>query len=282
MWLLAGAVLSASLLGSMHCVGMCGPLAIWASGGGEKRERRQVWAASGMYHFGRLLTYAAAGALAGGIGSLVDFGGTALGVQLLAARIVGTLMILAGALQLWRIVAFQLNLTTPSTTKQLKPSLVTRLLVRARPAIFRLPLPARGMLTGLLTAFLPCGWLYLFALVSAGTGNVWTGSLVMVAFWLGTVPALIALVASTQALAFRFKKIVPIGMALLLMLAGGYTLAGRGFAQLHSLNEIQANQDMRPLQFGSEALESESGQAIGSQIQALTESKLPCCCELPE
>ena len=282
MWLLAGAVLSASLLGSMHCVGMCGPLAIWASGGGEKRERRQVWVASVLYHFGRLLTYVAAGAVAGGIGSLVDFGGAALGVQLLAARIVGSLMILAGAFQLWRIVGPRLRRSAPATVKPLKPSFVASLLVRARPAIFRLPLPARGMLTGLLTAFLPCGWLYLFALVSAGTGSVASGSLVMLAFWLGTVPALIALVASTQALAFRFKKVVPIGMALLLMLAGGYTLAGRGFAQLHSLSEIQANEVVRPLQFSAAILESESSQAIGEQIQALTESKLPCCCELPE
>lgn len=282
MWLLAGAVLSASLLGSMHCVGMCGPLAIWATGGGEKHDRRRMWAASGMYHVGRLLTYAAVGAVAGGIGSLVDFGGAALGVQLLAARIVGSLMIAAGAIQLWRIFSFHFKLSAGAAAKPLKPSIVTRLLVRIRPAIFRLPLPARGMLTGLLTAFLPCGWLYLFALVSAGTGSVGTGSLVMLAFWLGTVPALIALVASTQALAFRFKKIVPVGMALVLMLAGGYTLAGRGFAQLHSLNEIEANQVMRPLQLEPGVLESTEGLAVGEQIQMLTETKLPCCCESPE
>ena len=74
MWLLISAVVTASLLGSMHCVGMCGPLAIWASGAGEGRRGRQLAVATTLYHLGRLMTYALAGLIAGGAGQLVDLG----------------------------------------------------------------------------------------------------------------------------------------------------------------------------------------------------------------
>ena len=62
------------------------------------------------------------------------------------------------------------------------------------------PLP-RALSTGLLTAFLPCGWLYLFALKAAETGSPLRGALFMIAFWLGSVPALVLVGAGVQTLA---------------------------------------------------------------------------------
>src|SRR6056297_781995 len=99
--MLAGAVLTASLLGSMHCVGMCGPLAIWASGAGDKVGPKTLAASTSLYHFGRLTTYALAGAIAGLLGSLVDIGGGVLGIQVAAARLVGTVMVAMGVFKLW-------------------------------------------------------------------------------------------------------------------------------------------------------------------------------------
>ena len=43
---------------------------------------------------------------------------------------------------------------------------------------------------GLLSVFLPCGWLYGFAVVTAATQTLWGGVWVMTVFWLGTLPAL--------------------------------------------------------------------------------------------
>ena len=62
---LATAVVTASLLGSMHCVGMCGPLAIWASGGGDQVSRGTLLTSTSLYHAGRLTTYTLAGCIAG-------------------------------------------------------------------------------------------------------------------------------------------------------------------------------------------------------------------------
>ena len=67
---LIGAVISASLLGSMHCVGMCGPLAMWASGAGESGSKLAF--NSSLYHLGRMLTYALVGLVAGLLGQLTD------------------------------------------------------------------------------------------------------------------------------------------------------------------------------------------------------------------
>lgn len=295
MWLLISAVVTASLLGSLHCVGMCGPLAIWASGAGDGRRGRQLAVATTLYHFGRLLTYALAGLIAGAAGQLVDLGGEALGVQLVAARIVGTLMIVIGGVRLYQLVLQRRQFKQFESTPQ--ASLITRALVRLRPIIFRLPTAARGLVTGLLTPLLPCGWLYLFALVAAGTGSMLTGPIVMIAFWLGTVPALVALVAGTQFLGVRFRKAIPVGAALLLVLAGGYTAVGRGFAGLTSLADIRPRVATSTAKAGSgdtalsrqETVGQTAGQRaeqtakqLAAGIDELVKTPLPCCVDKPQ
>jgi sulfite exporter TauE/SafE len=281
MWILISAIVTASLLGSLHCVGMCGPLAIWASGMGQRIPVKQMALATSLYHVGRLLTYALAGALAGGAGQLLDLGGETLGVQLLAARVVGGLMIVFGLLRLAQLTLGlkrnSANISPPASTQ---PPLITRWLLKLRPYVFRLPVAARGLVTGLLTALLPCGWLYLFALVAAGTGSVLMGAVVMSAFWIGTVPALVGLVTGTQALAVRFRRIIPAAAALVLIVGGGYTATGRGFASLNSLSDIQL---VGSTEF-AKAVASQPGQQplkehtdVAAALAELTSTPLPCC-----
>lgn len=295
MWILVGAVVSASLLGSMHCVGMCGPLAIWASGAGESQRGSQMATATSLYHIGRMLTYMLAGFLAGAVGQLADLGGEALGVQLVAARIVGLLMIGIGAYRLWRMSGVQFNSGTEPppvfNPGQASASPITKLLVRLRPYVFKLPIPMRGLATGLLTALLPCGWLYLFALVAAGTGSLWLGPVVMFAFWLGTVPALVSLVVGTQWMAKRTRRLVPVVTAVLLIFGGCFTATGRGFANLSSLGDIKSGVgdssagllDSRVgLESDNRVLEEGAGQDavdLAAQIRDLVKTPLPCCAE---
>lgn len=279
MWILITAVVSASLLGSMHCVGMCGPLAIWASGAGDGRSARHMAVATTLYHLGRMLTYALAGLLAGAVGQLTDMGGNALGLQLLAARVVGVSMVGIGAVRLAQLLWTGLRPKKSLDLSASQPPLLTRTLVKLRPVVFRLPLAARGLVTGLLTALLPCGWLYLFALVAAGTGSWIMGPIVMLAFWAGTVPALVALVSGTQALAIRFRRAIPAAAAVLLMVGGGYTAAGRGFANLNSFSDIQLR---GTAQFASEAAavdrtSPQEAAHITQSLEELVSTPLPCC-----
>ena len=320
MWILVIAVATASLLGSMHCVGMCGPLAIWASGGGDRFGRTPMLLATTLYHFGRMVTYALAGLIAGSLGQLVDLGGEALGFQLVAARIVGLLMIAMGLYRLWPLVSpacqgllnrlfgglrGQLpaaddlrpdspsplgaisgnptNTPPPQAVLAPQPTGITKLLMRLRPLVFRLPLPARGLATGLLTAFLPCGWLYLFALVAAGTGSMLTGPIVMLAFWLGTVPLLVALVAGTQTLALRYRRLVPAGASILLIMGGCYTATGRGFSSLNALTDLHtASRLAAPTPRDPDFAASEQPLDVAAEMQVLVNTPLPCCVAPPK
>lgn len=270
----------------MHCVGMCGPLAIWASGTSDRRleaggdsqapSRQQMLMATTLYHLGRLFTYAIVGVLAGIAGSLMDYGGETLGVQLIAARLVGTTMIVLGTLRLISILGF----TSPKPATNRKPSAISRVLVRLRPHVFRLPLLSKAFATGLLTAFLPCGWLYLFALVAAGTGSMVTGPLVMIAFWMGTVPALVSLVAGTRILAVRYGKLVPAVASTLFIMAGCYTAAGRGFSQLNSLTEIHsASLLAQPSEVASGRKLNPQSVDVAQELKVLVATPLPCCVE---
>ena len=277
MWMLIGAVVSASLLGSMHCVGMCGPLAMWASGAGESGSRLAF--NTTLYHAGRMLTYAIVGMLAGLVGQLTDFGGEVLGIQLAAARIVGVLMIAMGLIQVvkWWSMRTGQGVWFASKSKPNeapKQSMISKWLVSLRPKVFSLKPPTRALATGLLTALLPCGWLYLFALFAAGTGSWMLGSMVMIAFWLGSVPALVGVVLSTKLMAGRLRQFVPIIVALMMIVAGSFTMAGRGFANLHSLAEIPVP-ELNSVSDTHAA--KQKPEELTKSLDALVKTPLPCC-----
>ena len=249
----ASAVLVASLLGSMHCVGMCGPFALWATRGGNR------WSAVIAYHLGRLTTYLSAGLAAGAVGSAVTLGGNLAGFQSSAAKVAGGLLILFGLARLLQLVPiFQRRATAP------RPSRIASLLSRAKPLIASRGPTAQGFLGGLLTTWLPCGWLYLFVLVAAGTGQVAAALLVMVSFWLGTLPALTVLILGTRRLIPRIGSALPFAAACLLILTGLYTATGRASADLSSLL-VKENL------------------GAGSNLESLadvTQQPLPCCVDV--
>ena len=162
---LALAVLIASFLGSLHCVGMCGPFALWATHGGSARVSLAA------YHVGRLTTYLSAGLAAGVLGSMLEIGGEVAGYQSLAAKVAGGLLIFFGIARLLLLLPWFGGKPAAATVES-KPSLVATLLQRLKPVIAgRGPL-ARAYFVGFLTTWLPCGWLYLFVLIAAGTGEV--------------------------------------------------------------------------------------------------------------
>lgn len=292
---LAIAVLISSVLGSLHCVGMCGPLALWASGvgagrgvvgngvAGVKPPRAQVWGRLTAYHLGRLITYMTAGLLAGLIGSLISTGGSFVGLQSLAARSVGGVMLALGMIRLAELAFPRVMKPHASGGRQGVGTQgvgtqgvgtgavswshwISAWVARRRPFIQRLPGLARGLAAGALTTLLPCGWLYVFVLVAAGTGGVVSAMMVMFAFWLGTLPALTALVAGSFGVAGRIKPLLPLLGCLLLLASGLYTATGRAAA------------DLKPLTL--RAAELSGGEQAGKDmLKQLFGEPLPCCVE---
>ncbi|WP_068133068.1 sulfite exporter TauE/SafE family protein [Roseimaritima ulvae] len=272
MWYLLFAIVSASLLGSLHCVGMCGPLAILASGAGAGVPRRRVALSTGLYHLGRLNTYLLAGSLGGYLGSLVDIGGEMIGWQVTAARLVGLAMVVIGAAKLWS------RWYVKPAVGQPKPSLVAGALVRLRPLLAKRSPTVRAYGIGFLTTFLPCGWLYLFALVAAATGSAAMGALVMFAFWIGTLPALTSLIAGAGWLSKRSAGFVPITTAVLLMLTGCFTFTGRGFAAMDSLESLRGAALTAPLDAATQQLAPAADPAaLLEHVHGVGEVELPCC-----
>lgn len=222
---LAMAVLIASLLGSLHCVGMCGPFALWATAGGSSLGRVAA------YHLGRLTTFLSAGLAAGVLGSALSIGGQAAGFQSLAAQLAGGCLIFAGLSRLFSSVPY---FRAKSATVA-KPSRIAAVLQQAKPLIASRGPAAQAYLGGLLTTWLPCGWLYLFVLAAAGTGDVVLALTVMTAFWVGTLPALTAVTLGARSLIPRLRSLLPIAAGLLLILTGLYTATGRASADLSSI-----------------------------------------------
>lgn len=236
------AILVSSLLGSAHCVSMCGPMALWASGvGSQGLGRREQMLRLVGYHGGRLITFAMAGIVAGSVGGMVTIGGDWLGWQQTAARLTGSMMIGLGVwktLHWWRPVPGHRDGGGAGGGFQQRISLaVSRRVAGLRPLIGRLPVRLRSVAIGMVTTWLPCGWLYLFVLVAAATAGVFPALAVMLAFWLGTLPALTALVAGTVTASPRFRPAMPPLIAATLIVAGIYTTSGRATTDLMPLGE---------------------------------------------
>lgn len=248
------AVLGASLVGSLHCVGMCGPFVVFYAGAdGSSGAGR--WLSHLAYSGGRLLTYAAMGAAAGAVGAAVDLAGDAAEVQRAAALLAGGLIVLWGGANL--LLHGGLRLGLGSGKGPAVPKVVSRLAGRiaGRPPVVR----ALGM--GLLTTVLPCGWLYGFVVAAAATGSALAGAAVMVAFWLGTLPALLGLGAGLQRLAAPLRRRLPLLASLLLVVMGVLALSSR----------VELPGKM------VRAARAEDLAAATEQVKALPDAPKPCC-----
>jgi sulfite exporter TauE/SafE len=85
MLIAVGSVLIASVLGSLHCAGMCGGLMLFAIGSDGQTSKRTKARLQAGYHGGRMLTYTILGVVAGSIGAALDLTGGFVGVQRVAA-----------------------------------------------------------------------------------------------------------------------------------------------------------------------------------------------------
>lgn len=214
-------VLTASLLGSLHCVGMCGPfvaLTVGPTVGG--RAISNPWPALAAYHIGRLVTYTVFGLLAGLIGASLNLGGSLIHIQRAATVLAAATLVLFGVIILLR--ALGLRSVGGST-----PRWLIALAQRGHKAAWTLTPLNRAVMIGLLTTLLPCGWLYAFVVTAAGTGHAINGALVMAVFWIGTLPAMIGLGAGLHRFAGPLGNKAPIVVAVLLLGIGLFTLARR-------------------------------------------------------
>jgi sulfite exporter TauE/SafE len=217
---LALTVLTASLLGSLHCAGMCGGFVAFYAGDPGRRGERARAAGHLAYSAGRLVAYASLGALAGALGAALDATGSLVGVQRAAAVLAGALIVLWGVAALLATRGFRVP-------RLAAPPLLHGLVSRGIARVAARPPATRALAIGLLTGCLPCGWLYAFVVTAAGTGSAPAGAALMAVFWLGTLPVMVSLGLGLSALAGPLRRHVPAACALAMIVVGLLAVAGR-------------------------------------------------------
>lgn len=203
------------LLGGGHCVGMCGGIvsAISLSLPGEKPKTGFHFS----YNAGRITSYALAGVLAGLLGSSSLFLSHLLPVEK-ALYLLANLMLIALGLYLagwWRGVLV-LEKAGGALWKRIQPLSKKFLPVHT---------VGQAFVLGLLWGWLPCGLVYSVLVAALATGSAWQGGALMLAFGLGTLPALLAMgMAAVRLRQFLQKVWVRRSSGLLVLGFGVYGL----------------------------------------------------------
>jgi sulfite exporter TauE/SafE len=209
------AVFLIGLLGGVHCAGMCGGIvsALSLQMPGAAGRSAPAWSIHLAYNFGRIASYAIAGALIGALGSLGLLLNNWLPVQL-GLYVAANLM----------MVALGLYLTGLTQTLAFTERAGQWLWRRVQPVTKRF-LPVRGAVQafplGMLWGWLPCGLVYSVLTMTLVSGSAARGAATMLAFGLGTLPNLML----AGLLLARFRNVVQ-GRAV--RLASGLIVLGFG------------------------------------------------------
>lgn len=196
------------LLGSAHCAGMCGPLALALPGAGNSWQA--LLAGRVGYNAGRIVTYTIMGALFGLLGRGFELAGIQRWVSLSLGVIILTSL----------FVSTRLTLGVPATKAVgwLKGAFGILLQRRTVGSL---------LLIGMLNGLLPCGLVYVACAGATSTGSLAGGTVYMVAFGIGTVPMMLGLGLAGAKVQFRLRlrlqKLIPVSLAIvgcLLLLRG--------------------------------------------------------------
>jgi uncharacterized protein len=175
---LLGSAFLLATVSALHCMGMCGAFALVARSG-------PAW------HLGKILSYMALGAAAGALGHAVSTAsvGPALTV---GVAVVASIVLVISSLQLAGRLPHKLGASKVG-------SWLARPL-RDLAAAEGMGLHGRRLLFGLANGLVPCGVVYAGLALAAVSGGVVNGALVMLAFGLGTVPALVGVVLGARSI----------------------------------------------------------------------------------
>lgn len=191
------------ILGSFHCLGMCGPIAFMLPVDRTNKVKQFLQILS--YHLGRLTTYSIIGLLFGFLGKGFKF----FGFQQQLSIFTGVLMILTIILP----KLFQKIKITQSVSKlvmKLKSALGKELKNKRNDTFFTI---------GFLNGYLPCGLVYMAVLGAIATSNSLTGGLYMFLFGLGTIPLMSVVVYlgnfANGVFRKRIQKVIPIAVVII-------------------------------------------------------------------
>jgi uncharacterized protein len=183
--------LTIGLIGSFHCIGMCGPIAVALPVGDRSLYARTSGAL--LYNLGRTLTYGVLGAIFGLLGKGIEMAG----FQQWASIIIGMVMIIS--------VVFPFLFRDGINIEKIMFGGAARLIGRLK-LLFAKQSFANLFFIGLLNGLLPCGLVYVAVAGAINTNDITMGVLYMLIFGLGTTPIMLSVTMLGNVISQSFRK----------------------------------------------------------------------------
>lgn len=165
------------LFGSMHCIGMCGPIAIVL----PVSNTSNISFIGGrlLYNIGRVFTYSFLGAIFGLVGSRFVIAGFQQGISIILGVIILLIVFMPSR--------YKVKVTQHPIILKLSEPLKESIGILFKKGTF-----SSMFLIGILNGFLPCGLVYVALAGAIASGDAITGAAFMILFGLGTIPAMFA------------------------------------------------------------------------------------------
>lgn len=204
--------LTIGIMGSLHCVGMCGPIALAVPL--KSNSVAYSYLGSFNYLFGKAITYSLLGLFSGAFAKMIEL----TGFQRFISVFTGILVLIIFFFQ--KISTYNLGIE--------KFNLKWVTLLKAQ---FNRFMKDKNLISaffiGLINGLLPCGLVYIALAVAVGAGGWWQSMLYMFIFGIGTMPLLFGLMIFKSRLSISlrgfFQKAIPtftIALAVLLIVRG--------------------------------------------------------------
>ncbi|WP_300436897.1 sulfite exporter TauE/SafE family protein [Christiangramia sp.] len=220
------------LLGSFHCMGMCGPIAFMLPVDRKNMLKRFIQIL--LYHLGRIASYAVIGLAFGVVGKSLSL----FGLQQQLSIIMGVLMLTIILIPKFSQSKNRLSQKSFRLISTLKNSLGKEL-KKKRPDTF--------FTVGLLNGFLPCGLVYMAVFGAVAMGNAFQGSIYMILFGVGTMPLMTTAIWIGNFISVKFRqrirKAIPVfvGIIAILFIVRGLGLEIPYLSPSHPTEKVSTN-----------------------------------------
>ncbi len=193
------------LLGSFHCIGMCGPIAFMlpVDRSNTFRKVSQIF----LYHLGRIITYSLIGLLFGLLGKSFYL----FNLQQQLSVFIGVLMIVVVLIPYKTFNKYNLSKPLYSFISKVKSALGKELKKKT---------PDTFLTIGFLNGFLPCGLVYMALFGALASGDAWQGSLYMAVFGLGTIPLMTTAIYFGNFLTGKVRRYITKAIPVIVILMG--------------------------------------------------------------
>jgi uncharacterized protein len=191
------------LVGSLHCLGMCGPIAIAIPARSD--NKLTIIIDSLLYNFGRVVTYMVMGLIVGLLGSTISLAGYQEIISIVAGALLLIIVIIP---RKWEVAIGNISFIKAGSDK----------LMRAFRSILGKKSMGSLFVIGLLNGLLPCGLVYAALIAALAFGSVLGSITFMMFFGIGTVPMLAVVFSIKGMLSVEIRrkinKLIPVGIAI--------------------------------------------------------------------